>query len=85
VPAGSPASTDICLSHYSRTKLCFVAAIFGTKLPRVHSFHCWRRMLPKELLPKRVWVTGRSVLELADLGCFGINEMATFNFRFEKK
>jgi hypothetical protein len=30
-------------------------------------------------------VTGMVVLELADLGRFGIDEEATLNFRFEKK
>lgn len=85
MPAGSPTSRDTCLSHYARTKLCFVAAIFGTKLPRGYSFHCWRRMLRKGLLLQLVWVTGKAVLELADLGCFEISERATLNFRFEMK
>jgi len=86
VPASYPTSTDTCLNHYVRTKLCFVAAIFGTKLPRDYSFHRWRRkMLRRGLLLQRVWVTGRAVLELADLVRFGIDERATLNFRFEKK
>ena len=42
-------------------------------------------MLRKGLLLQLVWVTGKAVLELADLGCFEISERATLNFRFEMK
>ena len=42
-------------------------------------------MLQRALQPQRVWVTGRAVLELADPGCFGIDERATYDFRCEKK
>ena len=42
-------------------------------------------MLPRGLLLQRVWVTGRAMLELADLGRLGIDERATLNFRFEMK
>ena len=42
-------------------------------------------MLRRGLLLQRVWVTGRAVLELADLGRFGIGERAALNFRFEMK
>ena len=78
MPASSPNSTDICLSHYAGTEVCFVALIAGTKLTRACSFLYWiLKMLQRALQPQRVWVTGRAVLELADPGCFGIDERAT--------
>ena len=81
-------SADTCLARSARTKLCciFVALIFGTKLPGGYSTnYSNRRMLLRGLLLWLVWVTGRTVLGLADLGVVEIDERATLDFHCEMK
>jgi len=89
VPAKSYlASADTYLARSVRTKLCciFVALIFGTKLPGGYSTnYSNRRMLLRGLLLQLVWVTGRTVLGLADLGAVEIDVRATLDFHCEMK